>query len=362
VHGPWETERVDPFYFEYRRTRGGRIPPDPLEWSVDGAIMREPRQVERLLEAGIPTVFITYLVGRVPGTTCVMSDDEAVARMAAEHFIHRGFESFVYVGHPGMYWSDRRGLAFRATVEEAGFTLEEYRRRVSNKPADWARDQESLAAWLLKRVKPLAVFVCNDDRAEQVAMACRSVGLKVPEEVAVLGVDNDEFVCELSNPPLSSVALAVESAGYMAAQTLDEMMRGKSREAKVITVPPTRIVERRSTDVLALRDAEVATALRYIYENARSPLQVEDVAREVGVSRRNLYDRFMKALGRSVHDEIARVRAEQIAGMLRHTRLTVPEIARLTGCPSASHLTRFFKRHKGTTPRAYRQERQRLGG
>jgi LacI family transcriptional regulator len=353
THGPWNVERGDPFYFEYGRKHHGRMSTNPQDWMADGIIMREPRQAEALLKLQVPIVFVSYLVEEIPGTACVKTDDTAVGWMAANHFLEKGYDRFAYVGYPGMYWSEQRRAGFAEQVEAVGYRVEQYEQR--KKARGWLEEQEALGAWLKRLPKPVAVMACNDDRAEQVVSACRAAGVRAPEELAVLGVDNDEFVCELSNPPLSSISLDVEKAGYSAAALLDKMMHGGSAAGRVVEVRPVEVVERRSTDVLALRDAALVEALRYIREHAREPLQVEDVAEHVGVSRRNLHGRFQRVLGRSVHEEVARVRVQLICRMLRHTTLSVPEIARLTGCGSPSHLTRFVKRHMGTTPRAYRQ-------
>jgi LacI family transcriptional regulator len=200
-------------------------------------------------------------------------------------------------------------------------------------------------------------MACNDDRGQYVLEACQIAGLRVPDDVAVIGVDNDDLICDLTVPPLSSIALNHEKAGYQAAQLLDEMMAGKKVDSKtIIPLESSHIVIRQSTDVLAIEDHELAEAVRFIRGHSREAIQVSDVVESVAVSRRVLERRFREVLKRSVHDEIARARVEHACRMLVETNLSVSQIAQHLGYPSDKHIARHFRKEKGMTPRQYRKK------
>ncbi len=181
-------------------------------------------------------------------------------------------------------------------------------------------------------------------------------GLHVPEQVAIVGVDNDELVCELSDPPLSSVALNVERGGYEAAEMLDKLMAGKESIKKDIIVEPMHVVTRQSTDILAVEDPEVADAMRFIRRHSKRIIQVSDVVDSVGLSRRVLQQRFRRIFGRSIYDEIKRCRLEQIVLVLAETDLSISQIASAFGYAGIEKLSRYFQREKGMTPLAYRKQ------
>jgi len=198
-------------------------------------------------------------------------------------------------------------------------------------------------------------MVCSDDRSQEICEACRIADIHVPEEVAIIGVDNDEVFCELSNPRLSSVAFNTEKAGYEAAELLDKLISGRKVKDIRVVVHPTHIVTRHSTDILAVEDEEAAKAIRFIREHQNKSIQVCDVVNAVGVSRRSLERRFRKSLGRSVHEEIRRVHIDQVCRMLIGTNLSVTKISRVLGYPDIDNIARYFKKEKGTTPLAYRK-------
>ena len=197
-------------------------------------------------------------------------------------------------------------------------------------------------------------MACNDDFALSLFEMCRLHGIRVPEEVALIGVDNDELVCELTVPQLSSVAFATEQAGYEAAAALDRLMAGGGTEDD-IPVAAGRLVPRASTDVLAVEDEEVVKALHFIRQNAHRNISVGDVVRATYISQWSLGRRFRQQLGHSIRKEINRRRAEHIARMLLATDMSVDQIAYETGHPNQAHLARFFSREVGLTPREYRK-------
>ena len=220
--------------------------------------------------------------------------------------------------------------------------------------AAWEREQPALARWLAKLPRPVGLMACNDDRGREVLEACRDAGLRVPEEIAVVGVDNDELLCELADPPLSSVALNAEAGGYRAAALLDRMMRGQSRSRQRLLVEALHVVTRRSTDIVALDDAEVAAALHFIQDHASEPIAVSDIVEEVLISR-GAELRFRKATGRSILAEIRRVRLERrepLAGRDRTSHLPGRRGLRIR---PRSYLAQAFREAFGATPARYRR-------
>ena len=211
-----------------------------------------------------------------------------------------------------------------------------------------------MARWLADLPKPVGLMACNDDRGREVLAACRQAKLRVPEEVAVVGVDNDELLCELSDPPLSSVALGAERAGFEAAALLDQLMAGRSKEPQRLVASALGVVARRSTDLSLHEDPEVAAAVKYIRDNAGRPIRVYDVVAGLGDARRTLEIRFQQALGRSIHAEIQRVRLERARRLLLETDLPLSKIAQASGFSSPSYLAAVFHRHLGVTPVKYR--------
>ncbi len=360
LHGPWG------FYL----TPGDFVQelPRMRSWGGTGIIARiETREVARaILSSGLPTIALGLSDEQLrPDSPLsrlseVVSDSRGAGRMAAEHLLDRGFRHYAYVGAAGGVWSGRRQASFCERIRAAGHEPRVYRLPRSRRAAAWEREQPVLAGWLGSLPRPVGVMACNDDRGRQVLVACRDAGLRVPEEVAVVGVDNDELLCELADPPLSSVALNAEAGGYRAAELLDRMMRGQSRKPQRLVVEPLHVVARRSTDIVALDDPEVAAAMHFIQDHATEPIGVSDIVEEVMISRRALELRFRKAIGRTLHSEIRRVRLERASRLLVETDMPVTQVAEASGFGRASYLAQSFSQAFSSTPARYR--RRMLGG
>ena len=321
--------------------------------------MRDHRGSPALAGKGIPIVFAGYLHKNIRGSHRILTDDEAIGRMAAAHLLERGFRHFAFVGYDSMYWSRQRQESFAQAIAGAGRTCATFRQARDLRLRVWRKEQRVLADWLRTLGRPAGLMACNDDRAREVVDACALAGLSVPEDIAILGVDNDEFICNLSNPPISSIALGVEDAGYRAAMLLDEMMEAKrKRKAQhsptVILVPPVSVLARQSTDVTAIEDPHVAAAVRFIRTNCRRPIQISDVVRQVAISRRGLFDRFKRTIGCTVHQYIKRTRIAQIEELLLGTPHSIGRIAEILGFPSSDHLALYFRSVKGMNPRTFR--------
>lgn len=359
AHGPWIIHRPAPFYWD-RPAQEDSID-QLLELGIDGAILRERarrEQIEAILATGLPVIVAPYTepFDSVPN---IISDDHAIGQMAANYFMHRGFRQFAYCGFGDLYfWSRERGRGFCQRVRQAGYQAHYYEQEegMSASPRSWSREPDMLIDWLKALPKPVGLMACNDDRSQYVLEVCKIAGLHVPEQVAILGMGNDDLVCDLATPRLSSIAVSTEKAGYEAATLLDTMMAGRPVTERVVVGLPSHVVTRQSTDVFAVRDRYVRDALRFIRARAGSePIQVDDVVRAVALSRRSLYDRFAKTLGRSVHQEIKRVRTDRLAHLLVSTNLSITEVAAQLGGTDMKNLARYFKQDMGMTPLQYRK-------
>ncbi|MHC4912492.1 MAG: AraC family transcriptional regulator [Planctomycetota bacterium] len=354
LHGPWAFYDEPPFYMN--STGGKRTLYQMKDWGVDGIIMRDTQKIQQMLAIGLPTI-VTDLRKKFSGSPIIKTDDVAIGKMAAEYFLKLGLRQFAFCGFDTMFWSRDRCEGFADSITEAGFTIQFYKRprsRVKRLPAN---ELILMAEWLKSLPKPVGLMACNDDRGRQVIEACKIAGVHVPEDVAIVGADNDELICELSSPRLSSVALNLERSGFEAAELLDRLMRRREKMTnQQIIVQPTRIVARQSTDILAIEDSEVAEAVRYIRQHAKERIQVDDVARVAGVSRRGLERRFRQVLSCSILSEMRRVRLEQVIRMLVETNHSIGHIALALNFPSIEHISRFFRQHMKISPLAYRKK------
>jgi LacI family transcriptional regulator len=289
------------------------------------------------------------------------TDNEAIARLAAEHLLDRGFRQLAFYGYPNTQvnrWSEERAKAFQRRAEEAGAPCSIYTGRQGT-ARRWADLQRGLIAWLRSLKKPIGLMACNDVRARHVLEACRSMGMRVPEDLAVIGVDNDEMICDLTDPPLSSVEQGATHMGYQAAALLDRLMGGRKAPALRTVIEPEGIVARRSTDILAIEDPEIAKAVRFIRERACRGIQIADVAREIGVSASTLKNRFKAVMGRTVHAEIQRTRLEIARKLIAETDLPLKQVAARAGFQYIQYMTRLFRRYVSQTPAEYRRQRVR---
>lgn len=354
LRGPWMFYEEPPFYMN---AGGEKRPLNQLkDWEVDGIIMRDTEKTQRIVSMGVPTV-VADLREEFSGSPIITTDDLAIGKIAAEYLLKLGLGHFAFSGFDGIFWSEGRRDGFVKTIEQAGFEVSFYKQPRSRTKRLPANELIFMADWLKSLQKPGGLMACNDERARHIVDACKIAGLHVPEQIAVVGVDNDELVCDFSNPPLSSVALNLERSGYEAAELLDELMTHKVEPAEQkIIVQPVRIVPRQSTDILAIDDDNVAKAVRFIRQNAKNRIQVSDVVNAVDVSRSNLERRFRKMLGSSLLDEIRRVRTEQAAQMLVETNLSIKQVSLALNFPRIEHFSRFFRQEKGMSPLAYRKK------
>ena len=325
-------------------------------WDLDGIIARveKPADAGRLAALRIPVVDVAgAFVGA--GFHQVTNDDRATGSLAARHLRACGFRRLAFCGVRGAGWSEERKAGF---LEAAGLAPREMP-AFEEGPLGWWEgldDPGPLRAWLRALEEPVGIFACNDTAALKLTDQCRELGLAVPEAVAILGVDNEDILCELSSPSLSSVRLDCERIGWLAAATLDRILdRGDGGPFAPLRVPPLEVVERDSTRVFACDDPVVQGAVRFIRARATGRIRVTDVAAAVAVSRRNLEVRFRRALGRTVHEEILRTRLGLSRVLLRTSDRTVARVAEECGFATLQRFHAAFRAAEGLTPARYRR-------
>ncbi len=296
------------------------------------------------------------------GIPTVDVDHAAVARLAADHFLTRGYRNFGYFGSRLAHYSQVRLAGFRAAVERAGFEVHschvEYLPRLSDR-ASWKSVNAQVRQWLRELAKPVAVLADHDVAAHDLADMCQLLGLRVPDDVAILGVDNDELECQLAFPPLSSVAIPAEQIGFEAAKRLDRMLSGRRVSNDVVYLPPVHIVTRHSTSMFAVDEPIVTAALHYIRNHLTEPLNVGGIAAEVVVRRRVLEQKFRALLGRSVLAEIHRARIERVKELLAGSEQPMSEVAQRSGFSSPQRMAIVFRKLSGRSPGEYRREARR---
>jgi len=346
--------------------RGLEAPPSWLrDWEGDGILARFPSQKAASLLPPLPIPLIDlYGTLTSSGFPLVATDNAQVARLAFEHFREQGIRHFGFCGLRPGYWPyiDQRGALFHQRVEAAGYRCAMFSVSSSRwAVADWEREEAQIADWLQTLPKPIGILACYDERAYQVLNACRRIGLRVPDDVAVLGVGNDSILCDMATPPLSSVDLDAQRIGYTAAACLDRMMRGRSRQMPVY-LAPRGLIARRSTDLLAVEDPELAEALRFIRDHACEGLRVRDVLAHVALSNSTLERKFRSLLGRTPKAEILRVQMDRARRLLAESQLSLKEVARYCGFHSEKYFSDAFYRLCHQRPIAYRQEQHRILG
>ncbi|MEM7558797.1 MAG: DNA-binding transcriptional regulator [Planctomycetota bacterium] len=334
------------------------------ESDIDGVIARvHPLTVDSLRDLKVPCVDVQCR-GDFPGIPQVETDDRKVTELAFEHLWERGFRRFAFCGYQFAHYSEARLSYFRELVGEAGCSLSVYE-TPGSRGAPVTRieetdpeDAKKMSTWLASLEPPTGLFVCNDIRGQQVLNAFQTLDLSVPDDIGVIGVDDDDTICPLSNPPLSSVRPNAEQVGYRAAEVLDAMMHGSPATQSVDYISPEEVVQRLSTQVIAVEDREVARVCRFIREHACDGIDVHDVADFTSLSRRQLERRFRGELNRTPHEEITATQVAKVMQLLLETEMTLEQIAPLAGYQHKERLSAVFRREVGEAPGEYRKGRK----
>ncbi|HAV63448.1 MAG TPA: XylR family transcriptional regulator [Verrucomicrobiales bacterium] len=351
-HGPWSIQLTE-------QGRGGEPPNWLKNWHGHGIIARiETGEIARAVRAtGLPVVNVS--ASRLaPEFPCVINDSRAIANLAFVHLRERGFRHVGYFGDARFEWARSHETNFEQLAREAGAECSIYPAHRDD-AIDVEAEQRKIQQWLAGLSKPVGIMACYDVRGRQLLESCRMSNIPVPDEIAVIGVHNDDLLCDLCDPPLSSVIPNARKSGYEAASLLDRMMRGEAPGAVTVRTPPIGVATRQSTDVIALDDRSVAQAVRFIREHSAEGITVVEVLRHVPMSRTLLEKKFKKLLGRTPHEHILLTRINRVKEQLITTDLPVARIAEQNGFEHTEYLSVAFKRVTGMSPAQFRRQQQR---
>jgi LacI family transcriptional regulator len=329
---------------------------------ICGVIARVDTQtIQPLLKLNVPIVDVCCN-HKFSGVPQIETDNELVAQLAFTHLWERGFRRFAFCGFEYASYSDARLKFFRKLVAEAGCPLAIYQSLGKRKRSLTAIENagifevEPMVEWLQSLERPTGLFVCNDIRGQQVLNACQTAQVAIPDDLTVIGVDDDVAICMLCDPPLSSVRTDAERVGYRAAEVLQGMIQGIPPLQDIEYIPPRNFCERSSTRVVAVEERELARVCRFIRQHACEGINVATVAKSTSLSRRQLERRFKEQLGRTPHEEIMAVQIERVKQFLCETDMTLEEIAPRAGYTHKESLSAVFKRETGVTPGEFRRQ------
>ncbi len=346
-HGPWD------LWVDARgQNEPMRLPPG---WRGDGIIARvsDHHTARHVGDARLPAINVSGIELRGVRFCRVTTDLRKVGRLAAEHLRDRGLMHFAYATVLRLGYVQHQYQGFVDALAEADCRCSNYHPSFqSNSRQGWEAQEQELGQWLTPLPKPVGILAWGTTLGRQLIESCHRFGLRVPEDVAVIGGDYDELLCETCTPALSGVAVPSEQLGHEAALQLDRLMHGAL--AVSIQIPPQGVVARQSTDLLAVEDEDLALAIRFIRDHAAQPIEVEDVVREVAISRRRLERGFHKVLGRSPLAEIRRQHLAAAKRLLAETDLPIPDVAAAAGFGAPTHFALIFKRETGLSPLKYR--------
>jgi LacI family transcriptional regulator len=351
LNGPWELKVVlegDPY---------SARPESFKNWKPDGRIIGSPHGtlIGGKVDSKTPTVTLDVPHLLAKHVSRVNHDSEKIAESIAGYYLQQQFAHFAYVGcETGPYWSLIRAQAFERAVQKSGYACSLYAPTVRGKKSDWGQESRNMQAWLLSLPKPCGIMVALDGRARQVLECCVRSGIQVPNEIAIIGVDNDESICENTTPTLSSVLPDFEGGGYMAAELLDQLMRRTQHKPVTLTYGVKRLVHRQSSLHTSRPNWIALKAKEFIRLNACMAISVDDVAKHLNISRRLAELRFREACGYTILTEIQNQRLERVCSLLKETHLPIGQIGERCGFPTEPHLKVLFKKRFGKTMREYR--------
>lgn len=360
MYGPWEFIMRP---LRYTSMHNSKI--NPLWFAdveADGIIARGLANIDYIRETGLPAIIGGVYREDCEGFTCLKTDSQSIAELAAQHLLDCGFTHFAFCGFADIDWSIYRQNAFTNIIKKNGYEVSSFPAlapELTNTPLE----KSELKKWIKSLPKPTGIMACNDDRALQVVEAAKMADILVPDDVAVLGVDNDSMVCGFSNPPLSSVDVDFETAGFKVSKILADMMLTGKKVEEVVYASSSGIEHRRSTDTLVIDDKIIVKALQFIRQHPASPIQVIDVAEHCNLSRRVLEKRFRKVLNRTIFQELKKVRVLHLCKLLKDTNESISEIASRVRFTDVEHFSRYFREAVGVSPTEYRKKwAMRSGG
>ncbi len=329
------------------------------DWGGDGILLGNVSadEVSQIKRANIPIVDVAG-VHQDTGLHTVRANDYEIGKAGAEHLLERGFKNFAFCELQGAFWGVHRNQGFRESVEAAGCSSDTHLVPKSSAgptgPEEWDKHQQAMGEWIASLPKPLGIMTTNDFMGRQVLEACLRFGFSVPDMVAVMGADNDEPICRISTPPLSSVMINDEQRGYEASSVLSQLMNGQTPTQKRTLISPAGVKTRASTDVYAFDDDLMVTALRYLREHFHEQTDTTDLANHLNISRSTIERKFRRLLGRTVNDEIIRLRVNHVLKLLTETKLPLKSIATRSGFSSQAYMSSIFRAKTGRTPGSFR--------
>lgn len=365
----WYDQRLHRGIERYAQEHGWHLCSDvtrerviPWGWEGDGILAwlgTGDDLAEFVVQARKPTLDFSYRRPHLKFPR-VLVDHEACARLAAEHFLTRGFKNFAFYSDRDNWAYEENGRAFVRTVSETGNACNWLRwhrsPEFSTDRLQWKLKRKWLATELKRAPKPLALFAATDDHALEVLETCEDLGLSVPEQVSLIGMDNSLLAVEAMPTPVSSVNPNMELVGYRGAELLDQMMNGKKAPSEPVRIPPLGLITRKSSDLLAIEHPGIARGLRFLWANYQKPIGVGDLARAAAMSVRNFHQAFMESVGRSPGHEIQRVRIEKAKRLLADSSEKMEAIAELCGYESANSFWVAFRRSTGLSPKQYQKQ------
>ena len=352
-YGPWAFYRMPLYYRELYGDEG--VVEWAKKWGAD-AIIAQLTDVDLtvLNQLNVPIIVQNYKE-RCPGISNLTGDYFGTGVMAADFFMRKGYKSFAYYGFMDTVWMRERGEGFKKALTGKGYKVYAFDNREQTPGDKWSFNAERVSRWLLELPKPIALFACDDYYALQITEVCKMYNINVPNEIAVLGVDNDKLLCSISAPELSSIELDIENGGYEAGKLLHQFIEKKIVSPVDIIIKPLRIVSRGSTERFAVTDKYIEQILRYMDGNYQNPLSVDDLIRMVPFSRRVLEKKFKAETDMSIYQYLQQLRIDKFANLLITTDLPLVEAAADAGFTDYKNISRIFLKAKSMTPFQYRK-------
>jgi LacI family transcriptional regulator len=353
THEPWVLCKM-PFSYRVEHEVEGVLE-WAKEWKADGIVAQfyNTDRVSIFRENGIAAIAQDFKsrFAEIPNIT---GAHQLTGKMGADYFIRKGFRNFAFYGFKNIVWSYERCDGFRDEIAKHRLEKNFYEYQNTDFKELWYYETAPLAAWLKKLPKPIGLMACDDNQGHHIAEVCKQYGIKIPEEIALLGVDNDEAICTLSDPPLSSINQAVEKGGYETARLMDKMIKNPDIHYDDVTVYPTHVITRQSTDIYATNDKYILVALQYIHQHADRKFRIDDLTHLVPLSRRLLENRFKQEIGQAIYTYVTNLRVERFSHHLLETNAPITEIIDKMGFSDYKNIARLFKKAKGCTPSEYR--------
>lgn len=325
------------------------------EWGTDVIIgtFEENDNLSILQKAGIVVIAQDYKK-RFSSVPNITGDYIGTGKMAARYYLDRGFQNFAFFGLKDVCWSDERCIGFRNEVRKNGFGNSFFEYNMQDINHYWFYEAGKLSEWLKNLPKPIGIMVCDDNQGNLLIEACNTAGINIPSEVSIIGVDNNELICNLGATTLTSISMNIEEGGYLAAQMAERIVRNPETSFEDIVLKPIKIVERVSTAAFATKDMEIQKAVMYIHHNRHKKISVSDVVSNVALSRRVLEVRFKEVTGQSIYQYIADLKIKTFCEMLLETDEQVINIAISIGENDAKSITKRFRAKYGCSPNEWR--------